>query len=131
MNEQSRLRRILMSHLRTACLDLSERPARRELIHKSYTKAGKDRQTVMVYTDREGSMAITRVKFRGETVWFALLEIVEGELRVRSGYTDGILRNAGSGDIASWLKHFSEHVNGRKFRRNLMDSIHDFDDEEE
>ena len=125
MGAQSGLARLLSSHLRTAVLDLSERPARRELIRKSYINAGKDRQTVIVYTDREGSMAITRLKFRGETEWFALLEIVEGELRVRSGSGGYFLRAAGSGDIASWLRHYSERVEGRKFRSHLMASLHD------
>ena len=125
MNDQDGLRRVLMAHMRTAVLDLCLLPARRASIRKSYCKAGKDRRKVVAHTDREGSMAIVRVKFRGETVWFALLEIVEGELRARSGYSGGFLREAGSGDVASWLKRFSEHVKERKFRQSLMDSMRD------
>ena len=122
MGAHSGLYRCIVAHMRSAIHDLRSLPARREAIRKSYVRAGKDRQKVVVYTDREGSMAITRVKFNGETEWFALMEIKDGELDVKSGYGGGFLRMAGSGATSNFLKHLSDRVEGRKFKRMLMES---------
>lgn len=120
MGAQSFLRNTLVFHLRTAVLDLQRFPARRSRIAISAVRAGKDRQRLRVRTDREGSMCVTRVEFQYETEWYALLEIVDGELRIRSGYGGGFLRRAGSGGVASWLARFSEKVKTAGFRKWLL-----------
>lgn len=120
MGAKSFLRHKLARHLETAVLDLMRLPARRSRIAVDTVRAGKDRQRLRVRTDREGSMCVTRVEFQYETEWYALLEIVDGELRIRSGYGGGFLRRAGAEDVASWLARFSEKVKTVGFRKALV-----------
>ena len=115
------LARAVTRQLMAAALDLREKPARRGNIALRVARAGKDLLRLKVSTDREGSMAVTRVVFRGEDVWFAVMSIAGGELRLRSGYSRLFLDKAGAHDVAGCLERLYLKTKDRSFRRRLAE----------
>lgn len=114
-----RLETLLVSQLELAAVDLRLAPARRERIAVDRVLAGKDRLLMKVRTDREGSMTITRVEFRGEDEWYCVMSMKDGRLSVSSACNGYFLKKVGAGDVARWLSAKAEFVEGRNFRRRL------------
>ena len=111
---------LIARHLEAASLDLMFLPPRRGNIGVGRALAGKDRLLLKVRTDREGSMTVTRVEFRGEDEWYCILRIVDGSLSVSSACSGYFLRKAGAGDIARFLESAARKVKGKNFKRRLM-----------
>ena len=114
-----RLETALLSQLKSAALDLRLMPPRRENIALDRLVAGRDRLFLRVRTDREGSMAVTRVEFQGEHEWYCVMRIEDGRLSVSSACSGYFLKRAGANDVVRWLSAKAELVNGKKFRRRL------------
>lgn len=117
---KGRLRGAVVGQLRLAVLDIRHGRARREHLAGELVEAGWRGLLLKVRTCRDGSLAVTRVQFRGEDVWFVVVRVIRGRAVIRGGFSGYFLEKAGGDDVVRYLGVLLDTVESAGFAGMLM-----------